>query len=331
MSEKLQAADLEFAPARERSLSIFGEIDRRMLERLRPQIAELTAESSEPIRLFIDSRGGIDEVGTEILRLLREQRGDAPARKIITVAVGSALSAAANLLSAGDVAIAYADSVLMWHGVRFAVTDRQQITSDYVQLLAQGLPILRERDAAKLAHVSAGRQDAILALQRPLFGEYRAEKCDQKLTDVQCLQGLLRRRLSPNGQEVLDRAVAFDDVAWDLMSAFRKQLPRGRAITSTELRKAMLNAAVEHATRPGWDGGLSAVADYFFFLAEFYDIERLRDWVESQQDAPAADVEADDDLYFRQFFRSVCRALQQGENEITARDAMWLGLIDTVQ
>jgi hypothetical protein len=31
------------------------------------------------------------------------------------------------------------------------------------------------------------------------------------------------------------------------------------------------------------------------------------------------------------FFVTLCRALQDGENQLTAADAMWLGLIDTIR
>jgi hypothetical protein len=44
-----------------------------------------------------------------------------------------------------------------------------------------------------------------------------------------------------------------------------------------------------------------------------------------------SDVEADYFLQFRIFSLALCRALQEGENELTAMDALWLGLVDTVR
>ena len=43
------------------------------------------------------------------------------------------------------------------------------------------------------------------------------------------------------------------------------------------------------------------------------------------------DGESDYFLQFRVFFLALCRALQEGENNITAMDAFWLGLLDTIR
>jgi hypothetical protein len=57
--------------------------------------------------------------------------------------------------------------------------------------------------------------------------------------------------------------------------------------------------------------------------------ELLRPKVETQM--TVTDVEADYFLQFHFFFRALCRALQEGKNELTPRDAVYFGLIDMVR
>src|SRR5580700_1701084 len=95
-------SDADFTPNPDRAIRVEGQLNEALLERLRPEIIELTARSREPITVFINSRGGRCEVGRGILRLLRRTtEDDARVSRIITVAAPTAQSAAANLLSAG--------------------------------------------------------------------------------------------------------------------------------------------------------------------------------------------------------------------------------------
>ena len=54
-----------------RTVLIFGEIDMRLAERVTAQITALTAESSEPIRVIINSPGGHVESGDTIHDMIR--------------------------------------------------------------------------------------------------------------------------------------------------------------------------------------------------------------------------------------------------------------------
>ena len=218
----------DFTPNPDRSIRVEEKFNEVLLERLHPRILELTAQNREPIAVFINSGGGSAEVCVEILRLLtRTTQEDPRVSRIITVAAPDVGSAAANLLSAGDFAVASPESELLYHGGRWPLSD----------LVAAG----------------------------------------------EC--GLMYARTLPT---------------------FRKD-------------------------KPAWDGGLSRISDHFYFLNSYIDVAKVCDWAGAEHQTADTDVEADYFLQFRLFFLALCRALQEGENYITAADAVWLGLIDTVR
>jgi hypothetical protein len=329
-------ADADFTPNPDRAIRVEGRFDETLLERLRPQIIELTDQSREPITVFINSRGGVSEVGRGILALLRRTtQDDARVSRIITVAAPTAQSAAANLLSAGDFAIALPDSSLLYHGTRFQMPGNE-LTGEWGKV-AQTLPLHNGIAATELAKSSVRRFLSIVSAERALFAEHRAERDDPTLTDPECFQAVLRWKLSPAARKVLELALPLSNSYYDLMLHFRKRLRRGRAVTIEHLQKLMLHASIafEYETRPcssAWDGGLSRISDSFFFLNTYFDVARLREWVAGRAESKTADAdpEADFFLQFRVFFIALCRALQEGENHITAMDAVWLGLIDTL-
>ena len=328
--------DADFTPNPDRAIRVEGQLNEALLERLRPEIIELTARSREPITVFINSRGGLCEVGRCILRLLRRTtEDDARVSRIITVAAPTAQSAAANLLSAGDLAIAFPESSLFYHGTRLQLPEKE-LTSEWGKL-AQVLPAFHETAAAELAISSVRRFLFIVSAERELFAQHRADRGDPTLTDVECFQAILRWKLSPAARKVLELALPLWNSYHGLMLHFQKRLRRGRTVTKAHLQKLMLHASIafeyeSHTGGPVWDGGLSRISDHFFFLNAYFDVARLCEWVAARAEPQTADAdpEADYFLQFRVFFLALCRALQEGENHITAMDAVWFGLIDTL-
>jgi ATP-dependent protease ClpP protease subunit len=325
--------DADFTPNPERAIWIEGRLNEALLERLRPQILELTAQNREPITVFINSCGGSPEVGEGILSLLRRTtQDDGRASRIITVAAPKAKSAAANLLSAGDFAIAPPGCTLLYHGARWPL---QELTSEWARI-GRTLPTFHERAAAALARNSVRRFLFIVSAYRVLFPQHRADKGDPTLTDLACFRAILRERLSPAAQEVLELAVSLFDSYNILLLHFQKRLRRGRTVNKSYLQKLMLHAstAFEYETNKGktsWDGGLGRISDHFYFLNAYFDVDKLCDWAaRGKPQMTDSDVEADYFLQFHLFFLALCRAVQEGENRITALDALWLGLIDTV-
>ena len=71
-------SDADFTPNPDRSISIDGNFTEALLERLRPEILELTAQNREPITIYIDSEGGSPDVGQRILDLLKIDESGQP-------------------------------------------------------------------------------------------------------------------------------------------------------------------------------------------------------------------------------------------------------------
>lgn len=328
MTGGIELTDADVTPNPDRAIWVDGQLNEALLERLQPEILALTAQNREPITVFIDSRGGI---GAErILSLLRRTTdGDGRASRIITVAAPKAHSGGANLLSGGDFAIAYPGSSLLYHGGRWPL---RELTGEWARI-GRTLATFHEIAAAELARNCIRRFMFIVYTERALFAEHRAAQGDPALTDLDCFQEILRGKLSPAGQEVLELAIPLCASYNGLMFHFRKKLRRGRTVTKEHLQNLMLHASIafEYESRKGksaWDGGLGEISEHFYFLNAYFDLERLREWVAG---AGPQTAEADDLLEFRIFFLALCRALQEGENRLTALDALWLGLIDTVR
>ena len=315
--------DADFEPNPDRAVRVEGRLDEPLLERLRPQILELTSSSKAPVTVFINSRGGSSEVAEAILSLLRDVR-------VITVAAPTAHSAAAALLSAGDFALASPESSLLYHGGRWPLSDLVS-AGEAGRLYGHTLPVFHEKNAAKLAQNSVRRFLFITAALRPTFAEHRADKGDPSLSDLQAFQEILRVKLSPAGQKVLERAIPLCKSYNALLLHFQKKLRRGRDVTKEHLKKLMLYSAVDLECDPAaWDAGLTKICDQFHFLNSYFDFGALRDWVAGRPEPQTADQDIDA-LQFRLFFLAICRSLQEGENYITPLDAVWLGLVDTLR
>jgi hypothetical protein len=325
--------DAEFTPNPDRAIWIDGKFTEALLVRLRPQILELTSSSREPITVFINSSGGAPEVAEEILKLLRPSQDGATALKIITVAATKAESMGANFLSSGDFAIASPGCTLLYHGGRWPLSELVNAGAAG-RLYAHSLPVFNEKNAAVLMQNSVRRFLFIVRAFRPRFAEHPARADDPTITDVEILERILHAKLSPAGQAVLERALRLWHRQNVLFVRFQKKLRRGRSVTKEQLRKLMLYSAFECECEPAaWDAGLPRICDEFYFLSTYFDLGSLREYVAGRREpqTAATDAEADYLLPFQMFLLALCRALQEGENCITPLDALYLGLVDTVE
>lgn len=120
-----------------------------MYDRLASRVVELRIESPDPICFFINSPGGDPVVAEMLLRLARAPRQDGKTCMVTTVCVGAAGSAAADMLCAGDYAIAYADTLVHVHGTR---TKHNELTVERLREIEASLREENEYFASKLAH-----------------------------------------------------------------------------------------------------------------------------------------------------------------------------------
>src|SRR6516162_8587750 len=85
-----------------RSLFLTGKITQEVAYALTPRIKELRAAGGDPIALCVDSAGGSSAVAEGIRFLIKAPDQDGRRCRLITVVIGTAASAAAELLALGD-------------------------------------------------------------------------------------------------------------------------------------------------------------------------------------------------------------------------------------
>ncbi len=330
----------------------------------------LRHESRDPISVYIDSLGGAVVHMRSILRLLRLPGLDSPVPcHIITVGTSVAASAAAILLCSGDYVIACPGSRIHFHGVR---TYRQtEITKEDADDVARELKASNDASAVSLARARSRwfffryitvRSEADFEAYRKL--NYKTS------TDKDCFVGVISKRVSPWGMEVLRRAEErykrYESLSTYVFKSprvhrelglIRSGAKRGDYTkVEAEMLKAIIAFEVSRKQSPGWtfvSDGLPRVNDDFFLLNEYIDQHRndlvqefCEDWkdfilgaedqaeIESlpEDQRKAARVEKLSPVLLPLWliFGSICHVLQEAENPLTPEDAFWLGLVDEV-
>jgi ATP-dependent protease ClpP protease subunit len=359
--------NVKYRPNPSRAIQVDGLMDEQMLSRLTPQIIKLQYGNRSPITVYINSPGGQAEIMQSVLRTLRltDQDTTGPCH-IITVVTVNASSAAADLLSAGDYCIAYPNSTILYHGVRMAsvLPVLQPFTAERTSLLAHFLRLTNDSYAMDLARKAEHRFLLRFVLMRPEFAGFRQAHPQKTLSDFDCFLGLLSDKLSSNAKKVLKKAqeryARYAPLLKKLTTKAEKQegpeLPatveadRIRAIIDFEL--SANKSDVKWTFKDG--GGLSRLVEDFYLIAEYIETqqsERLKHWCLnlgrmslSKEDKEELETIPDEKTRNEKliekvqpptqpvltFFIALCHALQEEDNELTATDAYWFGLVDEV-
>jgi hypothetical protein len=284
-----------------------------------------------------------------------DQDGSAPC-VIITVVTTRAASAAADLLSSGDWAVAYPHSAVLYHGSRLP-SYPAQLTLERAALIAYYLRITNEKYAMDRIRKIEVRFMQKFLLYKDSFADVRKDNPAKQMTDADCFLEVIKNGLSARGKKLFDSAI-------NRYQRYEKLLKKVKARTGTtqaKLEAARLKAIIDfevdsNKKNPDWsftDFGLTNLSDDFFLVNEHLaDIKtaRLTDFISSWgKFALTDDEKAELDGRPEEerltltvekvrpilepvwaFFVSLCHALQYGENDLTATDAYWLGLIDEV-
>lgn len=353
----------DFRPDPARGVFLSETVNQSTLDRLTPILLRIQADGHGPISLFIDSPGGSVASARTLRRLLRasDQDGNEPCR-LITVATGMAASAAADLLMAGDYALAYPHSLILCHGVR-QQSRSEMLTHEKAIDLAKNLANSNERFAIQLADNCIFRFIFRVAFLSSEFPEIRQRRNNVLLPHTECFIEALKSRISGELIEVLENALkrSVDNDALDVFVAQAladKDLPSLPSIQrEVLLLKAILDyEAQQHSSDTHWSFhtyGLERIQDKLELLLDKYDEHHAKmtsllcdRWGESfltpeqeneisqlaETERPAAVEKAVEHilrmLWF--FFVSICRLLQKDDYWMTAETAYWLGLIDEV-
>ena len=351
--------DPDFRPNANRAVYVQGKIDQQLVDRLTPEIISLKSQNSDPITVYIDSPGGSVVLMETLLSLLTASDQDTtkPCR-LITVVTSRAASAAADLLSSGDYALAYPGTTLLYHSAR--VSQEGPLTFEWTSLLVQYLRESSGTYATKLAQNIVDRFMFRFVTSKDQFDEVR-KKDPKQTTDLDCFLTLISENLSAPARRVLENAKARYRRYDDLLEWVVKRSKGRGSKTDAEYEAVQIKAIVDFEVRSNrkrkdWSfegGGLNSLTDDFFLLNEYlgnyisgffrrlclrYGHFLLDDnQNEALDNAPPAEkanqkVEKVQALLLPiwSFFVALCHALQHGENDLTARDACWLGLIDEV-
>lgn len=353
----------DFRPDPIRGVFLSEAINQSTLDRLTPIILRLQADERGPITLFIDSPGGSVASARTLGRLLWASDQDANgACRLITVATGIAASAAADLLMAGDYALAYPHALILCHGVR-EQSRSEMLTHEKAIDLAKNLASSNERFAIQLADNCIFRFIFRVAFLSSEFPEIKQRRNSPLLPHSECFIEALKNRVPADLIEVLEEALK-RSVDNDALDTFASQAIAGQNLISLPqaqfealLLKAILDYETQqHASDINWSFrryGFERIQDKLDLLLNKYNqhhtemtsllCDRWGDsFLTSEQEneisqlpeveRPAAIEKAVQDilrtLWF--FFVSICRLLQKDDYWMTAESAYWLGLIDEV-
>lgn len=345
-----------------RAVHINGAIGRELLSRVTPQILKLQANNRDPITVYIDSPGGHVGNMETVLRMLKlsDQNSSGPCH-IITAVTTQAASAAADLLSSGDYAVAYPHSAILYHGMR--TQENNPLTLEFTSVLTNILRRSNDIYAVELARKIDDRFSFRFLIARNEFGGIRAKRPNQQLSDLQCFIEFIDEKLSSGARQVWQRAKDRHARYSDLFETVLKRVKGDVGkMTTAQMEAAAIKAIVDfevkaNKTNSSWSfrgGGIERLTDDFFLFNEYlsgFGGERLQRWstnwgkyilspqvvqeiesIADEKDRTKRMNEAVEPILepLTSFFAAFCHALQEGENELTASDAYWLGLIDEV-
>lgn len=183
------------------------------------------------------------------------------------------------------------------------------------------------------------------------------------MTAFECFDHFIHERLSNAARKLWNRVRVrhsrYRSLHQQILDKVRDDSgTKSRAQIEAESIKGIVDYEVELNTHDAnWsftDGGLNSLADDFFLLNEYLSSagnERLRKWAITfgkyllpKEEVSTLDAISDADTRADKitelvkplieplwsFFVAMCHAIQTGENELTAVDAYWLGLVDEV-
>ena len=126
--------------------------------------------------------------------------------RLITVATGTAASAASDLLMAGDYALAYPHALIMCHGVSQR-SRAETLTHEKAIDIAKDLASSNERYAIQLANNCISSFIFRVAFLASEFPDIRQQKQNPLLPHTACFIEALRSRISDEYIEVLEDAL----------------------------------------------------------------------------------------------------------------------------
>lgn len=351
----------DYRPDPSRSIFLSGEISDETLSIIAPKIIELQHGGRGPVALYIDSLGGSVAHSDSIYSLIKSSDFDADPCRLITIVITKAMSAAADLLSAGDYALAYPQSIILHHGTRRF--SNRALTQEEASLAADSLKRSNDRYASRLADRCMERLlFRYILLQTESKGRHQNPQISEQEL-VKRFVDTLKSKVSSTGVEVLEQAFRVYEQMQALSSFvinYTGNTIPGKNPRIAEVEANLLRGIIQYEleTNKGNDwsfqfGGLLQLQEDFLLLTSYFlgginkplqiYCDRWGTFLLSPSERDELNaIEADGKAtwllertngFFRElwlFLTSLCRSLQEGENLLEAVDCYWLGLIDEV-
>jgi len=197
---------------------------------------------------------------------------------------------------------------------------------------------------------------------RDEFASIREKKGDPNLSDYDCFVQVIQEKLSFDAKKIFDKAVKRAERYKALINSVATGGSMSGAETPLQVQAVIIKAIVEFEvsgansaeTQDFRVGGMRRLVDDFYLLNEYLTgntNQRLEEWcktigrlfLNAEQQAEIDGIDDEAERLKRlievnkpilqpmlSFFIALCHALQEGENELTATDAFWLGLVDEV-
>jgi len=257
-----------------RAVYVVGEINEDLVQRLTSQITSLRFTSSEPITVYIDSRGGSIRSALHLQNLLRTPSQDRETHWIICVATTQAKSAAAILLATGDYAISYPNAEIMHHGSR--LPGERDITTEKASDLVDLLSSVNDDDALNLADLMFPRLVLLHIFNRNQYNEIRKEH-PSAISEAQCLAETIRLKLKRENALLIETALSQLgelDALFEHVNAaivLGKNDPLGKV--ELLLLRAILDFEEKRNDLSKWglsSGGLDQIRRDFLLLSKFF-------------------------------------------------------------
>jgi ATP-dependent protease ClpP protease subunit len=349
-----------YRPDARRCVNIIGEFDEPMAADVLPEILRLRQESNDPITVYIHSRGGFITTMEAIDSALQTSDLDGNSPRIITVAVGDVSSAAANLLTFGHYSIVYPESNILFHGIRVGEV---QVTVEGAQNMTGQLSRLNRKVSAKIAEAVLPRimfrflQLRPTLLKQKRSGQLKPEEAVKIFGDaVSAKVGNVAKRLLHRCCKRVGDASSLSKTIFSNVKFSKTSNPKQ---DDPKVLRDVLKHEIKNTKGDDWaldEIGMQRLMDDYLMLRGFHMAQNDRlyyqaieiygpEFLTAEELTHYKTTKAsDEDKAMRFLFNksspyishlwfytvTLSHNLFIGENQISARDAYWLGLVDEI-
>lgn len=345
----------------DRSISVFGPLNDELASLITRQIFDLRKPPNDekPITVFINSEGGDIRVLEIIAGALNCKDQNGKEVPVITVVVGNAASAAADLLVYGDYAIAYPHSSIYFHGVRYG--EIRQITAERAGVTTENLRKLNLKISYELARAMIPRIVHRYAILRGNFKRRRKGITDKTMAELERFVDALRTNVEPHTFKIVTQSLEHVRQARRLVESI---LPKALGVMGSPVIKqderilcTLIRHEIKERAHGEWrldEDGLAVIVNDYLILrdyligdhrgavrriirefgveflteSEYKRLLKIKDHKKAEEYVRTK-VRNEIDIFWY-FAVTLCRNLLRDENEISPRDAYWIGAIDEV-